>query len=178
MRYATMMTDMSDATIRAILTDTRRIAVVGASNKPDRAGNTIFAFLVQRGFDVIGVNPGLAGQTLHGRPVVASLDEAGPLDMVDVFRASDQVGPVVADAIRLGARTVWLQLGVINQAAADLARGAGLRVVMDRCPAIEWPRLGLPTRVATLEPEIVANQLRSGYRQQSPRAQTSSEPDS
>ena len=131
--------------IADILTDTRRIAVVGASNKPERAGNYVLAFLVARGFEVVGVNPGLAGQTLHGRPVVASLDEAGPLDMIDVFRASDQVGPVVDDAIRLGARTVWMQLGVINPAAAEAARAAGLRVVMDRCPLIEWRRLGLPT---------------------------------
>lgn len=126
-----------------ILTSTRRIAVVGASNKPERAGNYVFAFLVARGFEVTGVNPGLAGQTLHGRPVVASLDQAGPLDMVDVFRASDQVGPVVDEAIRLGARTIWMQLGVIDPAAANRARRAGLRVVMDRCPMIEWRRLGL-----------------------------------
>ena len=135
---------MSDPT-REILTTTRRIAVVGASNKPDRAGNYVFAFLVARGFDVVGVNPGLAGQTLHGRPVVATLDEAGPLDMVDVFRAPDQVGPVVADAIRLGARTIWLQLGVTNPAAEAAAHAAGLRVVADRCPMIEWRRLQLPT---------------------------------
>ncbi|MGI4944913.1 MAG: CoA-binding protein [Janthinobacterium lividum] len=135
---------MSDP-IRDILTTTRRIAVVGASNKPDRAGNYVFAFLVARGFDVVGVNPGIAGQILHGRPVVATLDDAGPLDMVDVFRAPDQVGPVVADAIRLGARTIWLQLGITNPAAETAARAAGLRVVADRCPLIEWRRLQLPT---------------------------------
>lgn len=133
--------------IEDILTSTRRIAVVGASNKPDRAGNYVLAFLAQRGYDVTGVNPGLAGQALHGRPVVGSLDEAGPLDMVDIFRASDQVGPVVEDAIRLGARTVWMQLGVINFPAAEAARKAGLRVVMDRCPMIEWRRLGLPAHL-------------------------------
>ena len=131
--------------VRAILTSTRRIAVVGASNKPDRAGNYVLAFLVARGFDVVGVNPGIAGSSVHGAPVVATLDEAGPLDMVDVFRASDQVGPVVDEAIRLGARTVWMQLGVVNAAAAAAARDAGLTVVMDRCPMIEWRRLGLPT---------------------------------
>ena len=130
--------------IRTILTGTRRIAVVGASNKPERAGNYVLGFLVARGFEVVGVNPGLAGTRIHGAPVVASLDEAGALDMVDVFRASDQVGPVVADAIRLGARTVWMQLGVVNEAAAAAARGAGLAVVMDRCPMIEWRRLDLP----------------------------------
>ena len=102
-------------------------------------------FLVARGFDVVGVNPGLAGQTLHGRPVVATLDDAAPLDMVDVFRASDQVAPVMADAIRLGARTVWLQLGVADAEAMAAGRAAGLQVVEDRCPSIEWRRLRLPT---------------------------------
>ena len=139
------MTEQADDPIRKILATTRRIAVVGASNRPDRASNGVLRFLVQRGFDVVGVNPGLAGQTVHGAPVVASLDEAGTLDMVDVFRASDQVGEVVDAAIRLGARTVWMQLGVVNEAAAAAARAAGLEVVMDRCPLIEWRRLGLPT---------------------------------
>ena len=131
--------------IEHILTTTRRIAVVGASANPDRASNEIMGFLIARGFDVIGVNPGLAGQTLHGRPVVATLEEALPLDMVDVFRASDHVGPIMADAIRLGARTVWLQLGVINAQAVAAGQAAGLQVVENRCPAIEWRRLRLPT---------------------------------
>jgi predicted CoA-binding protein len=131
--------------IEHILTTTKRIAVVGASANPERASNEIMEFLIARGFDVVGVNPGLAGQTLHGRPVVASLDEAAPLDMVDVFRASDQVGSVMADAIRLGARTVWLQLGVMNADATAAGRAAGLQVVENRCPSIEWRRLRLPT---------------------------------
>jgi len=129
--------------IRAILTTTRRIAVVGVSANPMRPSHGVMAFLVAHGFEVVGVNPGLAGQHLHGRPVVASLDEAGPLDMVDVFRASDQVPAVMADAIRLGARTVWMQLGVAHAAAAAEGRAAGLVVIEDRCPAIEWCRLGL-----------------------------------
>ena len=131
--------------IQQILTTTRRIAVVGASANPRRASNEIMGFLVARGFDVVGVNPGLAGQTLHGRPVVATLDDAMPLDMVDVFRASDQVAPVMADAIRLGARTVWLQLGVADAEAVTTGRAAGLQVVENRCPSIEWRRLRLPT---------------------------------
>ncbi len=135
--------DSTTDDIEAVLTSTRRIAVVGASARSDRASNGVLAFLAQRGFDVVGVNPGLAGQTLHGCPVVATLDEAAPLDMVDVFRAADQVDAVVDDAIRLGARTVWFQLGVVNRRAADRAERAGLRVVMDRCPSIEWRRLGL-----------------------------------
>lgn len=131
--------------IQHVLTTTRRIAVVGASANPRRASNEIMGFLVARGFDVVGVNPGLAGQTLHGRPVVATLDDAKPLDMVDVFRASDQVGPIMADAIRLGARTIWLQLGVMDAEAAATGRAAGLQVVENRCPSIEWRRLRLPT---------------------------------
>ena len=129
--------------IRAILAETRRIAVVGASARPDRAANHVFAFLVARGFDVVGVNPGLAGQMLHGRPVVATLAEAAPLDLVDVFRRPDELRGVVDEAIRLHARTVWAQLGVVDEQAAAAARAAGLRVVMDRCPMIEWRRLGL-----------------------------------
>ncbi len=132
-----------DDLIRTILTTTRRIAVVGLSHKPERPSYGVAAFLVAQGFDMVGVNPGLAGQTVLGRPVVATLDDAGPLDMVDIFRASDQAGAVVADAIRLGARTVWMQLGVVDHAAAAAAQAAGLRVVMDRCPAIEWRRLRL-----------------------------------
>ena len=133
-----------DTDLRDILAGTRRIAVVGVSARTERPSNGVFAFLVRHGFEVTGVNPGLAGSTLHGRPGVATLDAAAPLDMVDIFRAADQVGPVVDDAIRLGARTVWMQLGVINPAAAAAAEAAGVRVVMDRCPAIEIRRLGLP----------------------------------
>lgn len=133
--------------IERVLRQTRRIAVVGASARPERASNEVMRFLIGRGYEVVGVNPQLAGQTLHGRPLVATLDEAAPLDLVDVFRAADQVGPVMADAIRLRARAVWLQLGVVNEAAAALGRTAGLMVVMDRCPTIEWRRLGLGDRV-------------------------------
>ena len=137
----------ADADIRRVLTGTRRIAVVGASDKPGRPSNGVFGFLVERGYDVVGVNPGLAGQSLHGRPVVATLAEVEALDMVDVFRAADQAGAAVDEAIRLRARTVWLQLGVVDRAAAARAATAGLQVVMDRCPAIEWRRLGLPARI-------------------------------
>jgi predicted CoA-binding protein len=133
----------TDAEIRAILTRYKRVALVGASAKPQRPSNGVMGFLLRHGFSVTPVNPSLAGETIHGQTVVATLDEAAPLEIVDVFRASDQVGPVVADAIRLGARVVWMQLGVVAQEAAAEARAAGIIVVMDRCPAIEWPRLGL-----------------------------------
>jgi predicted CoA-binding protein len=134
---------LTDDAIRTILQTTRRIAVVGASAKPDRPSFGVLGFLVGRGYAVVPVNPGLVGGSIHGQPVMATLDDAAPLEMVDVFRASDQVAPVVADAIRLGAKTVWMQLGVIDRQAAMAARDAGLTVVMDRCPVIESARLGL-----------------------------------
>jgi uncharacterized protein len=132
-----------DDTIAELLNDTRRIAVVGASPNPERASNRVVQFLLAQGYDVVAVNPGHAGGTIHGAPVVASLAEAAPLDMVDIFRNSNDAGGVVDDAIELGAKSVWMQLGVINEAAAERAMAAGLTVVMDRCPKIEIPRLGL-----------------------------------
>jgi predicted CoA-binding protein len=132
---------LDDGAVARILQQTRRIALVGASNRPERPSNGVMAFLLRRGWEVTPVNPALAGQSIHGRSVVASLEEAGPLDMVDIFRAADKAGAVVDEAIRLGARSVWLQLGVIDHAAAARARAVGLDVVMDRCPAIEAPRL-------------------------------------
>jgi predicted CoA-binding protein len=134
---------LDDAAIRTILATTRRIALVGASANPARPSNHVMQFLIARGYTVTPVNPGLAGQSLHGIEVVASLDDAAPLDMVDLFRAADKLMPAIDDAIRLNASTIWMQLGVINHAAAARARAAGLRVVMNRCPAIEAPRLGM-----------------------------------
>jgi predicted CoA-binding protein len=138
---------MTDDEIRDILLTTRRIAVVGASDRPVRPSFGVAGFLVERGYAVVPVNPGIAGRTLHGTTTVASLAEAAPLDMVDVFRRSQDAGGVVDEAVRLGARTVWLQLGVIDDAAGERARAAGLRFVQDRCPVIEWRRLGLPGRI-------------------------------
>lgn len=139
------MTD--DATIRDILTTARTIAVVGWSPKPERASHGVAAFLARRGYRVIPVNPGQAGQEALGTTVRASLAEVaakdGPVDMVEIFRRSEEAGAVVDEAIAIGAKTVWMQLGVIDEAAAARARAAGLRAVMDRCPAIEIPRLGL-----------------------------------
>jgi predicted CoA-binding protein len=137
-----MLDGNTDDTIRDILMATRRIALVGASAKPWRPSHGVMRFLLDRGYDVTPVNPGLAGQTIHGRTVVASLAEAAPLEMVDVFRASIHVGKLVDDVILVGADTVWMQLGVIDQQAAAKARAAGIKVVMDRCPVIEDRRIG------------------------------------
>jgi predicted CoA-binding protein len=138
---------MTDDEIRALLLRTRRIAVVGASDRPTRPSHGVFRFLLDRGYEAVPVNPTLGGRTVHGVAAVATLDEAAPLDMVDVFRRSADAGAVVDEAIRLGARAVWLQLGVIDDAAGERARAAGIAFVMDRCPVIEWRRLGLPPRI-------------------------------
>ena len=133
----------SDSEIRDILTSVKTIALVGWSPKPDRPSHGVAAFLKRRGYRVIPVNPGQAGQVALGETVVASLAEAGPVDMVDIFRRSEEAGAVVDEAIAAGAKVVWMQLGVIDEAAASRARAAGLKAVMNRCPAIEIPRLGL-----------------------------------
>ena len=135
----------SDDQLRAILTAVKTIAVVGWSAKPDRPSNSVARFLREKGYRVIPVNPGQAGADSGlGEVVRASLaDIEGGVDMVDIFRRSEEVGPVVAEAIATGAKVVWMQLGVINDVAAAAARSAGLSVVTNRCPAIEMPRLGL-----------------------------------
>ncbi|MGE0417927.1 MAG: CoA-binding protein [Acetobacteraceae bacterium] len=133
---------LSDEAIRTILTTTRRVALVGASAKPWRASHEVMGFLLSHGFDVTPVNPLLAGKVIHGRTVVGRLADAEPLEMVDIFRNSSNAGPAVDAAIRLGAKVVWMQLGVVDHDAAARARAAGLQVVMDRCPVIEDRRLG------------------------------------
>lgn len=133
----------SDGEIREILTTIKTIALVGWSPRPDRPSHRVAAFLKGRGYRVIPVNPGQAGQMALGETVVATLAEAGPVDMVDIFRRSEEAGAVADQAVAVGAKVVWMQLGVSDEAAADRARKAGLQVVMNRCPAIEIPRLGL-----------------------------------
>lgn len=139
-----LMAINDEGEIRELLGQKRRIAVVGASPNPARASNGVLAFLVRQGHDVIAVNPGHAGKTIHGAPVVATLaDVEPPAELVDIFRNSEDAGSAVDEAIVHGAKAVWMQIGVINEAAAKRAKDAGLTVVMDRCPKIEVPRLGL-----------------------------------
>ena len=138
------MTDqIDDKELISILTGTRRIALVGASNKPDRPSYGVMQYLLPHGYEVVPVNPALAGQEIHGQKVVATLEEAGPFDMLDLFRRPAEVLEPVQEAIKLGAKIIWMQLGVVNEEAAKEAREAGLTVVMNRCPAIEMPRLGI-----------------------------------
>ena len=138
---------MHDQTIADVLSTTRHIALVGASEKPGRASHGVMAYLLAQGYKVTPVSPKLAGQTLLGQQVYAKLEDIPePVDMVNVFRKPEAAWEVAQEAIAVGAKTLWLQLGVINEQAAVLAREAGLQVVMDRCPKIEIPRLGLEKR--------------------------------
>ncbi len=135
---------LDDDGIRTLLTDARTIALVGASDRPDRASYGVMAYLQQRGYRVIPVNPQITGEHLHGEFVFRDLDQIGEtIDIVDIFRNSAAAGEVVDAAIAARAKAVWMQLGVVNEAAAARAEAAGLRVVMDRCPKIEIPRLGV-----------------------------------
>ena len=133
-----------DEDIKALLEGVRTIAMIGASDRPDRPSNRVMAMLQRHGYRVIPVNPQITGEHIHGEFVWRDLAQIGePIDLVDIFRRPEAAGEAVDQAIAAGAKAVWLQLGVINQAAAARAEAAGLTVVMDRCPAIEIPRLGI-----------------------------------
>jgi uncharacterized protein len=137
----------SDDYLRDILTSARAIAIVGASPRRERPSHRVMAYLQRRGYRTIPVNPFAAGGRINGENVYASLAEVPePIDMVDVFRRPEAVGAVVDAAIAVGAKIVWMQLGVRDDSAAARAEANGLKVVMNRCPAIEIPRLGLSTR--------------------------------
>src|SRR5271156_4846403 len=133
----------SDAKIRSILERVKTIAMVGASSNWNRPSYFVMKYLQGKGYRVIPVNPGTAGGEQLGERVYASLrDIPDEIDMVDVFRASDAAGPIVDDAVAIGAKVVWMQLGVRNDEAAAKAEAAGLDVIMNRCPKIEFGRLG------------------------------------
>lgn len=139
----------SDDLLRKILNRTRTIAAVGVSTNPVRPSNYVARYLSLKGYTVIPVNPLYAGETVYGETVVDDLaaipENRGPVQMIDIFRRSDQAGAVVDRAIEVlgdrGLETIWMQIGVVDEAAAERARARGLTVVMNRCPKIEYQRL-------------------------------------
>ena len=134
------MTIETDEELKAIFKDCKTIAVVGCSPWPERAGHYVPQFLQKQGYKIIPVNPG--HEALLGERCYPSLrDIPESVDMVECFRRSEEIGPIVEDAIAIGAKVVWMQLGVINHEAAARAEAAGLKVVMDRCPKIDYPAL-------------------------------------
>ena len=135
----------SDEDIRALLTSARTIAVVGASDRPNRPSYGVMKILQDHGYRVLPVNPQITGEHVHGEFVWRELAQIGlPIDIVDIFRRPEAAGDAVDQAIFVGAKAVWMQIGVINEEAAARAEVAGLKVVMDRCPAIDIRRLGVP----------------------------------
>jgi predicted CoA-binding protein len=135
-----------DEDIYELLANARTIAMIGASDRPDRPSYEVMAFLQNHGYRVLPVNPQITGEHVHGEYVWRDLAQIGePIDIVDVFRRSEAAGDAVDEAIAAGAKAVWMQLGVVNEAAAARAEAAGLKVVMNRCPKIEIGRLGIPT---------------------------------
>ena len=134
-----------DEEIAELLINSRTIAMIGASDKPGRASYGVMSFLQKHGYRVFPVNPTITGERVHGEYVWRELGQIGePIDIVDIFRRPQAAGDAVDQAIHVGAKAVWMQIGVINLEAAARAEAAGLRVVMDRCPKIEIARLRLP----------------------------------
>lgn len=139
-----MADSTDDDTLRAIFQQVRSFAVVGFSANPSRPSHYVSQFLQGKGYRIVPVNPGLAGQTMLGEAVHADLAAIpGDVDALDIFRRSEHVFPIVEDALARfpHLKAIWMQLGVRDDAAADLARARGVRVVQDRCPKIEIPRL-------------------------------------
>ena len=134
----------TDADIRDLLAASRTVALVGISDRPERASNHVMAAMQDHGFRVIPVNPMITGEHIHGEYVWRELSQLGDrIDIVDIFRKSSEAGAVVDAAIAIGAKAVWLQLGVIDEDAAARAEAAGLKVVMDRCIKVELVRLDI-----------------------------------
>ena len=131
--------------IAELLTNARNIAMVGASDRPDRASHGVMKFLQDHGYRVLPVNPQITGEHVHGEFVWRELAQIGePIDIVDIFRRPQAAGDAVDQAIAVGAKAVWLQVGIVNEVAAQRAEAAGLQVVMDRCIKIEIMRLRIP----------------------------------
>ena len=134
-----------DEDIAELLTNARTIAVVGASDRPNRPSYGVMQFLQDWGYRILPVNPQITGEHVLGEFVWRELAQIGiPIDIVDIFRRPEMVDEAVEQAIFVGAKAVWMQIGVVNEQAAARAEEAGLKVVMDRCPKIEIPRLGIP----------------------------------
>ncbi len=152
----------SDSHLRDILTRTRVIAVVGVSMNPVRPSYYVARYLSLKGFTVIPVNPGHAGEKLFGHTVRAALsDITEPVDMVDIFRRSDAVPPIVDEALEAfpGLRTIWMQIGVMHEEAARVARARGVDVVMNRCPKIEYQRLFGELRMGGFNTGVISSKL-------------------
>lgn len=135
------MPDYPDDLIKRVLGSVKTVAIVGVSDKDSRASHFVMKYMQGKGYRMIPVNPLLAGQTLLGEKVYPDLKSIpDPVDMVDIFRNSEAAGPLTDEAIAIGAKVVWMQLGVINEAAAARAEKAGMTVIMDRCPKMEYSR--------------------------------------
>jgi len=157
-----MSEDYSDSHLREILTRTRRVAVVGVSMNPVRPSYYVARYLSLKKYEVVPVNPGHAGQMLFGQRVVASLsDIEGEVDMVDIFRRSEHVPPIVDEALEMfpALRTIWMQIGVEHPEAAARARARGADVVMNRCPKIEYQRLFGELRMGGFNTGVISSKL-------------------
>ena len=137
----TATSQLSDRQIRDILRSVRRIAVVGASTNWKRPSFFVMKYLSQKGYQMLPVNPKAVGQILLGETVQAKLADVGPVDMVEVFRRGEEAPAIAKDAVRCGAKVLWLQIGVVSEEAREIAERNGLQVVMNRCPKIEYSRL-------------------------------------
>lgn len=151
----------TDQYLADVLSSVKTIAMVGASATETRPSYFVLKYLQAKGYRVIPVNPGLAGQQIRGETVHASLaDIPVPVDMVDIFRNAAAAGPITDEAIRIGAKVVWMQLQVRNDEAAARAEAAGLRVVMDRCPKMEYQRLHGELSWGGINSEVITNRRR------------------
>ena len=157
-----MSESYSDEHLREILSRTKRIAVVGVSMNEVRPSYYVARYLGLKGYEVIPINPGHAGKTLFGQTVQASLsDVEGPVDMVDIFRRSEAVPPIVDEALKAfpDLRTIWMQIGVENAEAAAKARARGIDVIMNRCPKIEYQRLFGELRMGGFNTGVISSKL-------------------